>query len=474
MITLLAFVGAIALLVVFHEYGHYWVARRCGVKVLVFSLGFGKVVYRKRLADTEWVISMIPLGGYVKMLDEREGEVLPSELPQAFNRKPVLQRIAIVSAGPLANFLLAIMLYWVLFMHGVPGLKPVLGEVAQGTSAAMAQMHQGETIVSVNGELIPSWQELRWELLTLALRQSSGQALRQGSGQALPQGGVKIETINENGVTLSHTLDLSGLQAADLDGEFLEKLGLTLNQPVLLPVIGKLTPSGVAALAGMREGDQVLRVEGTTVSSWRALVDVVRSHPDQALSFDIKRGEMHLMLTVTPQAVVESDPKNSGPGTRKTVGKIGAAPKVDEQAWKAMTTSVRYGPIDALHQALKKTGETAMISLEMLGKMIVGEVSMQNLSGPITIADYAGQSAHMGWVSYLGFLALISISLGVLNLLPVPLLDGGHLLYYVAEWLKGSPVSETAWEIGQKIGIALLGTLMVIAIYNDINRLISG
>jgi regulator of sigma E protease len=468
MITLLAFVGAIALLVVFHEYGHYLVARRCGVKVLRFSLGFGKVIYSKRFAnsDTEWVISAIPLGGYVKMLDEREGEVLPSELSMAFNRKPVLLRMAIVAAGPLSNLLLAILLYWVLFMHGVPGLKPTLGEVPSGTPAAMAQMQSGETITSINGETIPSWQELRWRLLTLALR--------QGSGQDQHQNDVKIEVRSDRGTTLYHSLSLSGLEAHDLDGEFLDKLGLHLYQPTLLPVIGKLTEAGVAQRAGMLPGDVVLRANGQLVPSWGALVEVVRTHPGQTVELDIQRGEMTLTLAVIPQAVIESDPKNSGPGTRKTVGKIGAAPKVDQAAVQAMFTEVSYGPLDAFSQSLKKTWDTAVISLKMLGKMVVGEVSMKNLSGPITIADYAGQSAHMGLVAYLGFLALISISLGVLNLLPVPLLDGGHLLYYVAELLKGSPVSEQAWEIGQKIGIALLGTLMVFALYNDINRLISG
>lgn len=451
MITLLAFVGAIALLVVFHEYAHYWVARRFGVKVLRFSLGFGKVIYRKRFAnsDTEWVISAIPLGGYVKMLDEREGEVLPGELDQAFNRKPVLQRMAIVAAGPLANLLLAIVLYWILFMHGVPGLKPVIGEVPQGTPAALAQMQSGETILSINGEAVPSWQELRWTLLT----------------QALQQGEVIIEAQSSSGSTVSHSLSLSTLEAADLDGEFLDKLGLHLNQPVLLPVIGKLSEGGVAKRAGLQEGDVVLRVNGQSVSSWSALVDLVRAHPGQTLSLDIKRGEILVSLAVIPQTVIESG---------KTVGKIGAAPKVDQAAVDAMYVEVSYGPLDALTQSLKKTFDTAVISLKMLGKMVMGEVSMKNLSGPITIADYAGQSAHMGLVAYLGFLALISISLGVLNLLPVPLLDGGHLLYYVAELIKGSPVSEQAWEIGQKIGIALLGTMMVFAIYNDINRLISG
>lgn len=451
MITFLAFVGAIALLVLFHEYGHYWVARRCGVRVLRFSLGFGKIVYRKRFAgsETEWVISAIPLGGYVKMLDEREGEVLPSELSSAFNRKPVLQRMAIIVAGPLANFIMAILLYWVLFMHGLPGLKPILGEVPPGTPAASAQLQAGETLLSINGEAVPSWQEVRWELMTLALQ----------------QGRVEIRAQSADGRMLSHTLDLSSVQANDLDGKFLDKLGIQLYQPVILPVMGKLTEAGVAQRAGLREGDMILRADGSTLKVWRDLVEAVRAHPGLPLQLDIRRGESVLNLSVVPEAVDEAGAK---------VGRIGAAPQVDQAAWQAMLTTVSYPPVAAMAQSLRKTWETSSISLKMLGKMLLGEVSMKNLSGPITIADYAGQSAHMGLAAYLSFLALISVSLGVLNLLPVPLLDGGHLLYYVAELLKGSPVSERTWEIGQKIGIALLGTLMVFAIYNDINRLISG
>jgi len=455
MITLLAFVGAIVLLVVFHEFGHYWVARRCGVKVLRFSLGFGNVIYSKRFAnsDTEWVISAVPLGGYVKMLDEREEEVAPEDLPYAFNRKPVLQRMAIVVAGPLANFLLAIVLYWGLFIHGVPGLKPTLGDVPQGTPAAIAQMQSGETILSINGETIPSWQELHWRLLNLALKQGDGQ--RE----------ISIEAQNASGTPLFHLLDISGLEAKDLDSEFLDKLGLHLYQPVVLPVIGNVAEDSVAQRAGLQQGDHILRANGAAMQRWMDVVEVIRAHPEQAVQLDVQRGALTLQITVVPQAVAESG---------KTVGKIGAGPKVDEAVWQAMFIEVSYGPLEALTQSLRKTWETSVISLEMLGKMVMGEVSMKNLSGPITIADYAGQSAKMGVVAYLSFLALISISLGVLNLLPIPLLDGGHLLYYVAELVKGSPASELAWEIGQKIGIALLGTLMVFAIYNDINRLVSG
>ena len=460
MMTLLAFAGAIALLVTFHEFGHYWVARRCGVKVLRFSVGFGKVIYSKRFAGnpTEWVISAIPLGGYVKMVDEREGEVATEDLPYAFNRQPVLQRMAIVVAGPLANFLLAIVLYWGLFMHGVPGLKPTLGDVPPGTPAAIAQMQSGETILSINGEAIPSWQELHWRLLDLALRQGDGQSE------------ISIEARSASGTSLFHTLDISGLEAKDLDGKFFDKLGLHLYQPAVLPIIGKVADAGVAQRAGLQEGDRILRANGVAMQRWSEVVEVVRAHPDKAVLMDIRRengqrGETTLSVSVVPQAVAESG---------KTVGKIGAGPKVDEAAWQAMFIEVSYAPLQALTQSLRKTWETSVISLKMMGKMVLGEVSMKNLSGPITIADYAGQSAKIGWVAYLGFLALISISLGVLNLLPIPLLDGGHLLYYVAEWIKGSPVSDQAWGIGQKIGIALLGTLMVFAIFNDINRLISG
>ena len=451
MTTLLAFVGAIALLVVFHELGHYWMARRCGVKVLRFSIGFGKVIYSKRFssAGTEWVISAIPLGGYVKMLDEREGEVVPEDLPYAFNRQPVLQRMAIVITGPLANFLLAIVLYWGLFVHGLPGLKPMLGEVPPDSPAAYAQIQPGETILSINGETIPSWQELRWTILELALR----------------QGEVRIEARSAQGEPLFHLLDISGLEAKDLDGEFLDKLGLHPYRPVVLPVIGKIVEGGVAQRAGLREGDHILRANGVAVQRWGELVEMIRAHPGQTLRLDFRRGEMTSSMELVPQGVAESG---------KMVGKIGAGPQVDDAAWQAMLIEVSYGPLEAFSRSLRKTWETSVITLKMLGKMVLGEVSMKNLSGPITIADYAGQSAETGLAAYLSFLALISISLGVLNLLPIPLLDGGHLLYYVAELVKGSPVSEQAWEIGQKIGIALLGTLMIFAIYNDINRLISG
>lgn len=458
MITILAFVLAIALLVVFHEFGHYWVARRCGVRVLRFSLGFGKVIYSKRFvgSDTEWVISAIPVGGYVKMLDEREDEVAPQDLPYAFNRKPVLQRMAIVVAGPLANFLLAILLYWGLFVHGVPGLKPMLGVIPQGTPAAAAQMQAQETILAINGKPVPSWQELHWMLLESVVRQNPDE---------VKNGRVKIQAQTVGGETVDQLLDVSGLSAKDLNGDFLGKLGLHLYQPVVLPIIGNIAQDSVAQRAGLQHGDHVLSANGVAMKHWMDLVNTIRAHPSQAVLLDVRRGATNLQIKVVPQAVEESG---------KTIGRIGAGPEVDDAAWRAMSIEVSYSPLKALVQSLRKTWETSAISLDMMGKMVMGEVSVKNISGPITIADYAGQSAKIGVVAYLSFLALISISLGVLNLLPIPLLDGGHLLYYVVELIKGSPVSELSWEFGQKIGIALLGTLMVFAIYNDLNRFVSG
>ena len=451
MTTLWAFALAIAILVVFHELGHYSLARLCNVKVLRFSLGFGKAIYTKKFAggETEWVISAIPLGGYVKMLDEREGEVPQQDMPRAFNRQPVLSRMAIVVAGPVANLLLAILFYWVLFMHGVPGLKPMLGEVPLQTPAAAAQLQTQETILSINGVAMPSWQEVRWSLLDLALKGRE----------------VHIEGRTLQGSIMQHVLDLKQIKSSDLDGDFLEKLGLQSYQPQVQPILGQLTENGVAQRSGLRKDDRILRVEGRGIERWKELVEVVRSHPGKALHLEILRAGNLLEMDIIPDAVNEAG---------KPVGKIGAAPFIDQREFDALLTEVSYPPVEALNQAVRKTWETAAVSVKMMGRMLFGEISIKNLSGPITIADYAGQSAQMGFAAYMGFLALISISLGVLNLLPIPLLDGGHLLYYTVEWVKGSPVPDKVWETGQNVGIALLATLMVCALYNDVSRLILG
>jgi len=451
MTTLLAFAVAIGVLVLFHELGHYVVARLFDVKVLRFSIGFGKVLYTRRFGngETEWAISAVPLGGYVKMLDEREGEVAPNELPRAFNRKPVLQRMAIVVAGPVSNLVLAVALYFVVFIYGVPGIKPILGGVAPNTPAASAGLQSKQTILSIDGEQTPSWQEVRWVLLDLVLQKKA----------------AKLELQTTDGEHVFRTLEVSSLTPADLDGDFLMKLGLHPYQPPVYAVIGKLVEGGVAQRAGMHVNDRVRRVNGQDIELWRDWVNVVRSHPGERLDVEIERNGAPLKLSLTPEAAEEGG---------KTIGRIGAAAFIDKAAFEAMLTEVRYPPLAALTESLRKTWETAIVSLKMMGKMVVGEVSLKNLSGPITIADYAGQSAQLGLGAYVGFLALISISLGVLNLLPIPLLDGGHLLYYSVELVKGSPVPEGLWEAGQKIGIALLVTMMAFALYNDISRLILG
>lgn len=451
MTTLLSFLLTIAVLVVFHELGHYWVARLCGVKVLRFSVGFGKVIYSKRFrnSETEWAICALPLGGYVKMLDEREGEVAEYELPRAFNRQSVFRRMAIVIAGPVANLLLAVVLYWAMFLHGIPGLKPMLGNVPPGSPAAVAGLSAQATLLRINDHTVPSWQEARWLLLDAALKQHP----------------IDMETRTTEGIVLHHRLDPSSLSPADLDSDFLKKLGLMPWQPTLHAVIGKLTDHGAARRAGLQEGDVITAAAGHPVDYWEELVAEIRSHPGVPLTLDIERNGIHLSLPVTPEPIIEAD---------ITIGKIGASPHVEQAQIDAMLVEVRYDAMEAVTQAVRKTSDTAVISLKMMGKMLVGEVSMKNLSGPLTIADYAGQSAHLGLIAFLGFLALISISLGILNLLPVPILDGGHLLYYTAELIKGSPVSERTWEIGQKLGFALLVTMMALALFNDISRLFLG
>lgn len=450
LLTVIAFIVALSVLIIVHEYGHYWVARRCNVKVLRFSLGFGRPIWSRTIGPdaTQWVLAAVPLGGYVKMLDEREGDVAPHELHRAFNRKSVWQRFAIVVAGPAANFLAAIALYWVLFVHGIPGLVPVVGEPAAGSAAARAGFIAGDTVLGVDGSVVRTWQDFRWVVLQRALDKTP----------------VSVELKTAQGGVTSRQLRFDGLAPEDLEKDVLAALGLSRQRLILPPVIGELTGSGAATRAGLRSGDRVLSVDGQAVENWDALVKSVRAAPGKTLQLRVQRGEVEMQaVAVTPDAVDEG-------GIR--FGRIGASPKMDPEAMRGMLANVSYGPLESLGKAVAKTWETALFSLRMLGKMIVGEVSLKNLSGPITIADYAGQSAQNGWISYLLFLALISISLGVLNLLPVPLLDGGHLMYYSVEIITGKPVPEKVMEAGQHVGMTVLFVLMAFALFNDINRLI--
>jgi regulator of sigma E protease len=450
--TLAAFVVALGCLIVVHECGHFVIARACGVKVLRFSVGFGRPLWSRRLGRdaTEWVIAAFPLGGYVKMLDEREGPVAPSELPRSFNRQLVWRRVAIVVAGPAANFALAIALYWALFVYGVPGLKPVVGEPPAGTPAYHAGFAAGEVLVRIGDEPVASWQDARWILLQHAVGKSA----------------VVVNVSRAGGDIAARRLDLSGVSASDLDGDFLRTLGLTRYQPPLKPVIGEVVGGGVAQRAGLKAGDEIAAINNQKIESWEQVVKLVRAHPGAPLVIEVRRGgALQPAIAVAPETVVEGGSK---------IGRIGAAPRIDRSALADMIVDVRYGPLESLGRAVQKTWDTSVFTLRMLGKMIVGDVSLKNLSGPITIADYAGQSAQSGVASYLLFLALISISLGVLNLLPIPLLDGGHLMYYAIEILQGRPLSDRAIEIGQHAGLVLLVALMAFALYNDIHRLIGG
>jgi len=451
--AIVAFLVALGPLIVVHEFGHYAVARACGVKVLRFSVGFGKPLWVWRLGRdaTEWVIAAFPLGGYVKMLDEREGPVAAAELPRAFNRQSVWRRFAIVVAGPAANFLLAIALYWVLFIHGVPGIKPVIDEPPPGTAAHAAGFAAGDTLTRIGDDPVATWQDARWVLLQRAVQKST----------------VTIEVLDGKGHVVSRKFDLSGLTSADLDSDFLKTLGLTRFPLQAPPEVQSVKPDGAAARAGLKQGDKILGINNSRIESIKKAIRVIEENPGKTLLFEVHRGDAgQIMMPVIPDVHTGKD------GRR--IGRINAMLQNRPEAFAKYLVVVRYGLLESLGKALHKTWETSAFSLKMLGKMIMGEVSLKNLSGPITIADYAGQSAQGGVPPFLMFLALISISLGVLNLLPIPLLDGGHLMYYMVEIFKGRPISDRAIEIGQHVGMALLFTLMAFALYNDINRLISG
>ncbi|CAG0954138.1 MAG: RIP metalloprotease RseP [Rhodocyclales bacterium] len=446
-----AFALALGLLIVVHEAGHFVVARWCGVKVLRFSVGFGKPILSRRFGPdrTELALGAFPLGGYVKMLDEREGEVDAAELPRAFNRQSVWKRFVIVLAGPVANFMLAIVMYWVLFVHGVEEPRPLLGKPVAQSIAERAGFQEGELVRSIDGQAIATWQELRWELLQ----------------RALAKGSATLEVINKRQEISFRRIELASLDTSDLEGDILLQTGFRFYRPHLPPVIGRIAPGGVADLAGLREGDRILAIDGEAIADWAQVVAVIREAPGRSLRLDAGREGRTLNLSVTPAAADDRG---------KRIGRIGIGVREQEIDRTAVMQIVRYGPVAALGKAAGQTWETSVFSLAMLGRMIVGEVSWKNLSGPVTIADYAGQSAKMGLSYYIKFLALISISLGVLNLLPIPLLDGGHLMYYIVEIIKGGPVSERVMEIGQQIGLALLAMLMAFAFYNDINRLVAG
>jgi len=449
--TVVAFIVALGVLIVVHEYGHYLVARLCGVKVLRFSVGFGRPLALWRLGRdrTEWVIAAIPFGGYVKMLDEREGAVAPEELHRAFNRQSVWRRLAIVVAGPTFNLAFAVLVYAGLFMYGLPEARPVLAEPTPGSVAAAAGLHSQDTVQAVEGVPIATWQELRWRVLQAALQRES----------------LRLEVQTARGNLAEATLDLRGYPTDEVETDALERVGLRLYRPPLEPVIGQIVAGNPAERAGLAPGDRIVRAGDKRIDTWDTLVAEIRAHPGKALQLLVESDGKTRMVELTPESVASGEQR---------IGRIGAAPFIPPAHAEKMLVMVRHGFFGSLAKALAKTWDISSFSLKMLGRMLMGEVSWKHLSGPVTIADFAGQSAQAGWISYLTFLALISISLGVLNLLPIPLLDGGHLMYYAIEIVKGSPVSERAMELGQRVGLALLLVMMAFAFYNDLNRLLTG
>lgn len=447
LISIPAFVVAIGVLVAIHEFGHFWVARRLGVKVLRYSIGFGGSLWSRvsPRSGTEYRIAAIPLGGYVKMLDEREGEVAPEEQHLAFNRKSVWRRIAIVAAGPGINFLFAVVAYWAVFMLGVPGMKPVIDTVTPQTPAAEVGLARGDRIVAVAGEPIGSWQNLRLAVIEQAL-----------GGERLP-----LTVVGEDGTQRQVWLGLSGISREPK--ELFSDLGLQPYQPKGVPVIADVLPDSPAARAGLQAQDRVLKLGGEPATGARAMVDWVQAHPGEQVSIQVRRDGQVQQLSVT---------LGSADQDGAVIGRLGARIGVDASEWAGLRTITQLGPLAAIPAAASKTWEVTSLTVSMLWRMVLGDVSWRNISGPIQIANYAGKTASISLGAFVSFLALISISLAVLNLLPVPVLDGGHLLYYFIEILRGRPLSENIQAIGQQAGMAALLLLMGLAFYNDIARLV--
>jgi regulator of sigma E protease len=455
--TVLAFLLALTVLIFVHEFGHYWVAKKFNVKILKFSIGFGPSIFSRKFGpdQTEWSFSAIPLGGFVRMVDEREKDavIAPEDLPRAFTRQSLAKRSAIVVAGPLANFILAIALYGVLSFVGVSEPLAILDDGPTNSAAAKAGISRGDKVLSVDGATVRSWNDFRLKMLDGAIERRNIEIEVTREGQSSPQ---------------VLKLDASGLTAGEVEKDFLKTLGLDLQMGEI--IVNQVMPAGRAEQAGLKVGDIVLTLNGESMNKATALIGKIRISADQALEFKVKRDGVEQVVLITPQGILENQaPVNGVDSSAKRVGKIGAALQN-----KVETAVVSFGPIDSVVEGAKKTWDMSIFSLRMMGKMVIGELSLKNLSGPISIADYAGQSARVGWYAYVGFLALISISLGVLNLMPIPVLDGGHLVYYALEAIKGKPLSERFMSLTQKAGVGVVLLMMFVAVFNDLNRLISG
>lgn len=447
--SLLAFLVAIALLVAIHEYGHCSVARLLGVKVLRYSVGFGNVLWSRRFGgdQTEYCLSAIPLGGYVKLLDERDCPVSLAEQGRAFNRQSAPVRIAILAAGPAFNLLFAILAYTVILVNGVPGMKPVVGPVTAGSLVARAGLLEGDTIRSVGDRRVATW-----EGATLALLD-----------EMLSAGALHLVVADATGSERSLVVETAGRESALTEpGQLFTQLGLAPWSPEPDPLLGEITKGGPAEQAGLKTGDRILRVGDAPIRTFSEFATRVGASPGKTLAVTVSRGGKEVFLTV--QVATQASP--DGP-----IGRIGVALKNPPDLLRGMEAEERYSPAQALVRATAKTWEMSSLTLRMLGRMLVGDVSAKNISGPLNIAEYAGVTARIGGSAFLSFLAIVSISLGVLNLLPVPMLDGGQIVYTLAEVLKGSPLSEKFQMIGQQVGVGLLLLLMGFAFYNDLSRL---
>jgi len=443
---LLATLVTLGLLITFHEFGHFWVARKCGVKVLRFSIGFGKPLFQwTDKYGTEFAIAMIPLGGYVKMLDEREGEVSPDELSQAFNQKSVYQRIAIVAAGPLANFLLAVVLYSLVFGLGSTAVKPVLGNIDVNSIADKAGLKSGQVITQVDGKDV-----LNWTQVQLALVRRIGE-----SGQ------INISAESGEGWSTEHELIIHRWQEGVKDPDPFGSLGI---QPLRLPIpaiVERVLDNSAASEAGFEHGDEILKIDDQKITDWRELVEYVQQSPGKELLVSVARQGQRIDINLVPDA------KENDQG--ELIGFMGVTPQAVTWPDEYLVTT-EYGVFGSVFMGIQKTWDMSVLTLESIWKMIVGLISVENISGPITIAKVAGDSVSYGLVPFLSFLAYVSVSLGVLNLLPIPVLDGGHLVYYLIELARGKPLSQSVQEMGLRLGVALIGSLMIFAVFNDISR----
>ncbi|HEY9201176.1 MAG TPA: RIP metalloprotease RseP [Gammaproteobacteria bacterium] len=450
--NLLFFIIAIGVLVAFHEFGHYWVARLLKVKVLRFSIGFGKPLFVKKVQKgddlIEFVVAAIPLGGYVKMLDEREGPVDESLRHRAFNTQPLSTRFAIVAAGPIFNFILAVFLYFIFFVNGEDGIKPMIAEPVEQTAAAVAGFEDGDEIVAVAGQPVRTWNEFRMALIE----------------HGIDGGDLVVDVRSSDLYQTQRIISIGDRHILNEKNDVVELLGFSVWRPDIPAVIGGVSEAAPAEQSGLQAGDRIVSIDQQPVSNWQQVVEIIQASANTTLQINISRDGETREITLQPEVRERGD---------QLLGFMGAYPEVSQQLLDQSRVRLEYGLFEAMQRATVETWTFSVLTLKVLGKMLVGQAALENISGPITIAQYAGITASIGFLIYIKFLAMISVSLGVLNLLPVPMLDGGHLMYYLVELVKGSPVSQRVEQLGQQVGIALLFLLMSLAIFNDIQRLLN-